>query len=60
MKISEKVAAMLENGWQIHDFFDINLTTAGAEVKVPIGLQPGQVCREIDGFFLVYVGDSNG
>lgn len=59
MKISEKVAGLLENGWQIHEFFDTQLTNNGAEVKIPIGLQPGQICREIDGLFLVYVGENN-
>lgn len=59
MRLSGKVAELLESGWEIHDDFDIALTTNGNEVKIPIGLKPGQVCREIDGIFLVYVGESN-
>lgn len=59
MKLSHKVAELLENGWEIHDYFDVSLTTDGTEVKIPIGLQPGQFCREIDGIFLVYVGENH-
>lgn len=57
MKISEKIANLLENGWQIHEYYSTELTNSGNEVKVPIGLQPGQICREVDGIYLVY--DSN-
>lgn len=57
MKISSKVADLLENGWQIHEASNIELTTNGSEVRVPVGLQPGQICREVDGIFLVYTGE---
>jgi len=59
MQISNKVAELLESGWEIHEYYDVSLTTNGAEVKIPIGLQPGQICREIDGIFLVYVGEKD-
>lgn len=54
MQISSKVAELMEDGWEIHDMIDTVLTTSGKEVRIPIGLKPGQVCREIDGIFLVY------
>lgn len=60
MRISEKITNLLENGWEIHEHFDNAIGTNGGEAKIPIGLKPGQVCREIDGIFLVYVGDNNG
>jgi hypothetical protein len=57
MKISEKIANMMENGWQLHEYYSTELANDGTEVKIPIGLQPGQFCREVDGIFLVYGGE---
>lgn len=59
MKISEKVANLLENGWELHDQVETVIGNNGKETQIPIGLIPGQICREIDGIFLVY-GGSNG
>lgn len=57
MQISSKVANLLDDGWELHEEYETIIASNGNEVKIPIGLQPGQICREIDGVFLVYVGE---
>lgn len=59
MQISEKAAMLLENGWEIHDEFETVLGNNGKDTQIPIGLKPGQICREVDGLFLVYGGTND-
>ena len=54
MKISSKVSELLENGWVIHDMVDTVIGSSGKDARVPLGLKPGSICREIDGIMLVY------